>query len=148
MVEPREIFDALEAGITAATPDGRYALEGETFRPSWVASPDQESDNISPRDLLFQILLGDCQVDGDSDIHDLAVVVVLTRYKGKRTSYLSGHDMSAAVRVHGACKHMLELVPAIPVPGCCISAVGYDRPIPAQPPDYLVSTVYFQLVAT
>jgi len=144
MVEPRAILTAIRAGIEGADPDGRYALEGEVFRTTWIASPDQE-DLVSPRDLLFQTFLGGCQIDGQGYEYDLAVVIVLARYSGERTSYLSGDALTAHERIHGAGLHMLALVPAIDIPGCAIAPVGHDAPIPSKPPDYLTMTCFFRL---
>lgn len=140
MIEPRAILDAIRGAIEAARPDGRYALEGDGIAPDWLVSPDQD-DQLSPRDLLCQVLLGGPTVQGQALVYPVSVLVVLTSYSGERTSRLSGRALTSYERAHGACLHLLEVLSSAAIPGGRLAPVGYEMPRPTDPPDYLTSLV-------
>lgn len=147
MVEPRRILDAIRAAITAAEPDGRYALEGATFEPRWLVSPD-DLDQLSARDLLAIVSLGGPVVQGEALIYPVQVAILTATYRGERTSYLSSLPLTAQERYHGAALHMLEVLSNVSIPGCAPAPIGYEPPVYSDPPDYLTGAVFLTLVAT
>lgn len=147
MVEPRRVLEVVRATLEGMVPDGRYALDGVGFAPSWVLSPDYEQE-FTPRDLLAQVLLGGPAVQGQALVYPLSIQIVLAHYSGERTSLSSGVPVTSYERVHGAALHLMEALPRAPIPGCTVAPLGYSQPLPSEPPDFVACDVLFTLIAS
>ena len=148
MVTARTILSAIRAALEAMEPDGRYALDGETFAPTWLVAPDEDDIFESMRDLLCQPLLGGPLVVGQSMVYPLSVAIVGAAYKGERTSYLSSTPMTAMERMHGMGMHVLETIYTLPIHGCMIQPLGYEMPTRSDPPDFLTTDALFTVITT
>jgi hypothetical protein len=136
VVDVAAIYSAIEAALTAARPDGRYALEGTGFQPTILVSPDK-GQQFAPRDLLVLPKLRGPAIDGQKVTFPLSVLLITANYSGDRTSLSSGVPISAEERAHGFALHVLDVLEELPLPGGAIAAIGYDDPRVSAPPDWM-----------
>jgi len=147
VVEPREITDSIRAAILAARPDGRYALEGAGFAPTWIVSPDYGEEQLSLRDLLTQVYLGGPVIAPGSIVYPVSILVVLAAYHGDRTSSLSGRALSCFERLHGAALHLGEVLASTSLDcGGMLAFLGYETPSISEPPDFVTTSIILTLI--
>lgn len=127
MVVPSHLRRSIDAAIESIEPDGRYMLDDDGFRTSWLASPDVGEEMV-PRDLLSRSRLRDVTLGQDLYAYTVSITVMVAAYNGIRTSVGSLLDITAEDRIHGAAAHLAEELPELDLGGPMMVFVGYDDP--------------------